>query len=765
MDQLSPRIRLIAVVVCLLHVATAHAVTNVFFNSSQTATVLMTNMTSTTIRSGDYLFTYSVDGYWSSYQGGPPMGRFFSVFWPTGVQAQAITAGPTAGNGADITIKRVDGKPFDLWSFTGKLLANTAGAGGAFEIMPQCGGVDAANNPLMFDATGYAGQSFTNLVMYRTNDTYKFHLWNEWAMMALTLVDTNPPLPPAVYFTTSASESPAGAGAITGMGLYASNTSCTVSATPYAGWGFQKWTENGVQVSTSANYTFTVRSNRTLVANFVPAFTVTVAAYPAIGGSATGGGTFNSNASVTVRATAVSGFQFVNWTDYGTPVSASSNYTFNISADHQFQANFAPLSQTSIFDFDTGWPTLSQGQGLPGSQSNNNLVAYFGTLGGGWSMQSRSSSVVGAPPSFSGLFLYPSTWGSTLQIQFSQPLTDFAFDFMTGELAADYDIAGTMRVTAYTNSISTTAVGTTNVQGAWIHGSYPEGHLSFHSAVPFDVVKIDMAPIATPSGLFFLDNLVAQRVVPPAVTSIIAAAASPNGYGTVSGAGSFVNGNQCMLLATPNFGYVFLNWTENGDPVCATPDYLFTVATNRSLVANFTTNTPPVAFGGTFYQLAGKPLTISIYDMIAFDYDPDSAFVSFVGASAVTTNGLTLNVDTNAMQIIVPTNGVADSFTYTIADNNGGTSTGTVTISIITSATSQASAPLNMNNPGYTVASFAGVPWYFYQAQRATNIFFTGTIRTWPVQAWADGSIYIWDDFTDLPGKPPEAYYRLISTP
>ena len=58
-------------------------------------------------------------------------------------------------------------------------------------------------------------------------------------------------------------------------------------------------------------------------------------------------------------------------------------------------------------------------------------------------------------------------------------------------------------------------------------------------------------------------------------------------------------------------------------------------------------------------------------------------------------------------------------------------------------------------------ASFAGVPWYFYTAQRATNATFTGTLQTWPVQAWADGSISVWDNFADLTNKPPQAYYRL----
>jgi hypothetical protein len=43
---------------------------------------------------------------------------------------------------------------------------------------------------------------------------------------------------------------------------------CVVTATPNTDYYFVKWTENGTVVSTDANYTFTVTSDRDLVANF-----------------------------------------------------------------------------------------------------------------------------------------------------------------------------------------------------------------------------------------------------------------------------------------------------------------------------------------------------------------------------------------------------------------------------------------------------------------------------------------------------------------
>lgn len=148
-------------------------------------------MTSTTISSGAYLFTYTVDGWWSAYPGGPPTGRLTPVTWPAGVDAQAITTGPTLGTSASLTLRRVDGQPFDLRSFTGKILGNTGGAGAAFEIMPQLNGQDALINPIMYDATGYAGSSFSYAPALTGYDTYIISLWMDFALTQLTVADAS----------------------------------------------------------------------------------------------------------------------------------------------------------------------------------------------------------------------------------------------------------------------------------------------------------------------------------------------------------------------------------------------------------------------------------------------------------------------------------------------------------------------------------------------------------------------------------------------
>ena len=67
----------------------------------------------------------------------------------------------------------------------------------------------------------------------------------------------------------------------------------------------------------------------------------------------------------------------------------------------------------------------------------------------------------------------------------------------------------------------------------------------------------------------------------------IEATPNPAEGGTVTGQGNYNSDATCTLTATPNEGYVFANWTENGTVVSTDASYSFTVTADRTLVANF----------------------------------------------------------------------------------------------------------------------------------------------------------------------------------
>ncbi len=176
--------------------------TVVFFNASQTAKQVANGTTTDTVESNGYRFKYTRDKLFTGGVGmTEPIGRPVRVEWPAGVEAQAVTSGPAPGD-AQIILRRVDGGIFDLSAMTFKLLANTAGTGGAVEVMPLLNGEDGLPDPVMLDASGYAGISFsydtspnylgsTNLL--KGFDTYKITLWVDFALTALT-VECHPAL-------------------------------------------------------------------------------------------------------------------------------------------------------------------------------------------------------------------------------------------------------------------------------------------------------------------------------------------------------------------------------------------------------------------------------------------------------------------------------------------------------------------------------------------------------------------------------------------
>jgi len=129
--------------------------------------------------------------------------------------------------------------------------------------------------------------------------------------------------------------SPLDGGTTTGDGTYTNDTTATVTATPAAGLAFVNWTENGKVVSTSASYTFTNIVNRSLVANFVAA--------PSLSLSAT-----QPDALALTWPTNFSGFVLQRNSSLGIPNWASVTNVVSVVGTNQ-QVIIAPLTGTGFF--------------------------------------------------------------------------------------------------------------------------------------------------------------------------------------------------------------------------------------------------------------------------------------------------------------------------------------------------------------------------------------------------------------------------------
>ena len=212
----------------------------------------------------------------------------------------------------------------------------TATGGGTFNYGQSCTVTATA-------ATGYTFANWTeNGSVVSTNASYTFTVNANRTLVAHFTANT---------YTINVSANPNNGGNVMGGGTFNYGQSCTVTATPAAGYTFTNWTENGSVVSTNASYTFTVNANRTLVAHFTQnTYTVTVAANPTNGGTVSGGGTFTYGQNCTVTATPASGYTFINWTENGSFVSSSASYTFSVTGNHNLVAHFTenPLPMYTI---------------------------------------------------------------------------------------------------------------------------------------------------------------------------------------------------------------------------------------------------------------------------------------------------------------------------------------------------------------------------------------------------------------------------------
>ena len=79
-------------------------------------------------------------------------------------------------------------------------------------------------------------------------------------------------------------------------------------------------------------------------------YTITATANPTAGGTVSGTGTYTENTTCILTATANSGYTFTNWTLNGTEVSTSSSYSFTVTGDADYVANFEEETPTTLDD-------------------------------------------------------------------------------------------------------------------------------------------------------------------------------------------------------------------------------------------------------------------------------------------------------------------------------------------------------------------------------------------------------------------------------
>ena len=368
-------------------------------------------------------------------------------------------------------------------------------------------------------------------------------------------------------YLISVSANPSNGGTVSGGGTYNQGQSCTVYATANSGYTFVNWTENGTQVSTNANYTFTVTGNRSLVAHFQQQqqqYTISVSANPNNGGNLSGGGTFNQGASCTVHATANSGYTFVNWTEDGTQVSTNVNYTFTVTGNRSLVAHFQQQQQQYTISVS--------------ANPNNG-----GSVSGGGTFNQGASCTVHATTNSGYTFVNWTENGTQVSTNANYTFT------VTGNrsLVAHFQ----QQQQQYTISVSANPNNGGNVSGG---GTYNQGasctvHATANSGYTFTNWTENGTQVSTNANYTFMvtgnRNLVAnfsQSIY------TITATAGANGFITPSGTVVVAEGSNQTFTIIPDYGYEIYEVYVDGGHIGAPSSYTFqNVTSNHTIFATF----------------------------------------------------------------------------------------------------------------------------------------------------------------------------------
>lgn len=462
-------------------------------------------------------------------------------------------------------------------------------------------------------ATPNAGYAFVNWTdngaVVSTNPNYTFTVTADRTLVANFSTGS---------VITTASSPPSG-GTTNGGGSFLNGSTRTVEAVPSANYTFVNWTENGVQVSASAFYTFTVAGNRNLMANFTP--------------TATNLGIVFSQPPFPSATILPSAFLTPDGIDG--QCFAYEKFTTNVTqdiTDVRWRGGFDPaffVPSNPVVEFVIKF--------FDNSIANQPvLTGYLKKVTITGNANQTPAEVVGSVQIYDYHVTLPSSFhalgGTTywIQIEASQATYPLNWGFQSGAggngvhfretTAAPFtyragDLAITLSAaapTSYVIDAACSSVAGGSVAGA---GTYALSETVTLSATPkagYTFVNwTDAGAIVSTSALYQFpaaaDRALVANFQP---TYQLNVTSSSTTMGTVTGAGTYLIGTNVTATATAKPGYVFVKWTEAATTVSASPSYTFSILAQRSLLANFavgftTTANSSFAPGGTVNGAGG----------------------------------------------------------------------------------------------------------------------------------------------------------------
>ena len=504
------------------------------------------------------------------------------------IEGGSVTGGGSYDNGSSCTIVATNNTGYTFVNWTNNSTAVSSNPSYTFTVTQDATfvanftintySINASVNPIAggsvtgagiynhgsnctLTANANSGYTFVNWTkngsVVSTNSTYSFSVTENASYTANFSLNN---------YTISATPNPAAGGTVTGSGTYNHGETVTLTANPNTGYTFVNWTKNGAAVSTNTTYSFTATETSSYVANFIPIYEITATANPVDGGTVTGGGSYNQGAYCSLIAMSNPGYTFVNWTKNGTQVSTNNTYTFTVTEACSYVANFVPLLEiTTTSNPLTGGSTSGSGTYSYGSTCTITAIANTGYTFVNWT---KDGTIVSTN----------STCSFTVN-ENANYVANFNLNSYTITVTADPTIGGNaFGGGTYNHGESCTLVATANNNYNFINWTKDGTVVSANAEYTFTVTSGGNYAAHFSQNIYYT----------------VVALANPEEGGTITGSGTFSQGEQCTLTASANTGYTFVNWTKNGSIVSTNTTYSFIVNETAEYIANFSTNSHSV---------------------------------------------------------------------------------------------------------------------------------------------------------------------------
>ena len=366
-----------------------------------------------------------------------------------------------------------------------------------------------------------------------------------------------------------------------------------------------------------------------------PEYMLSLFANPPAGGTVTGAGNYEAGTMVTASATSNTGYEFVNWTDVsGNVISTQAFYSFTMpDADLSLWANFeedddpepgdqnvmiihdvtAPageiitveieiVNDNPFVGFNLDIPFPEGFTYVPGSAQLFRHANHQLSFTVPHSNTARIIAFSFTNAEFSG------NEGTVLTFQLETPATpgDYllpivdpiignidAVDILTGTVDGTVTLEEVIPDPEYALTLLAEPEEGGTLSGA---GEYTEGTEVFIEAIPN-------------TGYYFIhwtdedgntvsDDATTIIEMPAADLTLTAhfglaeynlnLLVNPDDGGTVTGAGTYNYGEEAVVNAEPNTGWMFVNWTDvDGNPVYQQPENTIVITGDLTLIANF----------------------------------------------------------------------------------------------------------------------------------------------------------------------------------